>query len=90
VDIGAAIFGAIIFALAYMVPVIVAWSRLTHNRWRVTVLTVAAGWTGVGWAVALAMAITGDVVKSWPYSRDLDDVRTIRAWADNEIERLTK
>jgi len=47
-----------IFALAlYFVPAIVAALRHTHNATAILLVNIFFGWTGIGWFVALIMAI---------------------------------
>lgn len=41
----------------YMLPTIVAYKRLVPNFGSIAVINVLLGWTLVGWAVALAMAV---------------------------------
>lgn len=41
----------------YFAPAIIAVRRRVPNRWSVVVVNVLLGWTVVGWAVALAMAV---------------------------------
>ncbi len=48
----------LIFALAlYFVPAIVAALRHTHNATAILLINIFFGWTGIGWFVALIMAI---------------------------------
>lgn len=48
----------LVFALAlYFVPAIVAAVRQTHNSTAILLLNIFTGWTGIGWVVALVMAI---------------------------------
>ena len=42
---------------AYLAPSLVALDRKPPNKWSVVVVNVLLGWTLVGWAVALAMAV---------------------------------
>lgn len=41
----------------YLLPSILAFNRQVPNRWSVVVINVLLGWTLIGWAVALAMAV---------------------------------
>lgn len=41
----------------YLLPSLLAFDRKVPNKWSVVVLNVLLGWTLVGWAVALAMAV---------------------------------
>ena len=48
----------LIFALAlYFVPAIIAALRHTHNATAILLVNIFFGWTGIGWFVALIMAI---------------------------------
>jgi RsiW-degrading membrane proteinase PrsW (M82 family) len=41
----------------YLAPSIVALNRTPPHKWSIVVVNVLLGWTVVGWAVALAMAV---------------------------------
>lgn len=41
----------------YLLPTIIAFDRSVINKWSVAVINILLGWTFVGWAVALAMAV---------------------------------
>lgn len=41
----------------YLAPSIVALDRKPPHKWSIVVVNVLLGWTVVGWAVALAMAV---------------------------------
>lgn len=46
------------FALAiYFVPSILAFDRKVSSPWSVFVINLLLGWTLIGWAVALALAV---------------------------------
>ena len=48
----------LIFVLAlYFAPAIIAAVRHTHNATGILLLNIFLGWTGIGWFVALLMAI---------------------------------
>ena len=47
----------LIVLLVYFVPTLVAMIREVPNRWSVVVINALLGWTLIGWAVALAMAV---------------------------------
>lgn len=48
----------LVLALAiYFLPAIVALYRKVANKWSVVVINALLGWTLIGWAVALAMAV---------------------------------
>jgi hypothetical protein len=50
---------------AYFVPAFIAFSRGHRYKWVITVLSIAGGWTGFLWIVALAWAV-------WPRGHDQD------------------
>jgi hypothetical protein len=43
-------------AAVYFTPAIIAWTRHPPHRGWATIINVFAGWTVIGWAIALAMA----------------------------------
>ena len=43
--------------VAYLLPVLIGWSRHVHDLAAVVVINIALGWTLVGWVIALAMAL---------------------------------
>jgi hypothetical protein len=52
--------GFLILALLlglYFLPTIIALDRGVVNKWSVLVINLLLGWTLIGWAVALAMAV---------------------------------
>jgi T4 superinfection immunity protein len=53
------IFGtvAVIIMIAYLLPVLIGWSRHVADLGSVAVINIALGWTLVGWVIALAMAV---------------------------------
>lgn len=50
----------VIIAL-YLLPTIVAWGRIHHQKWAILVLNLAFGWTVIGWFAALIWANTAVV-----------------------------
>lgn len=55
---GAAVFVLVLVIIAlYFVPTIVASSRKVTNTGSVFVINLLLGWSLIGWAVALAMAV---------------------------------
>ena len=56
-----AVYWLVFFSIpvAYFTPAIVALARGNPNRGPVVVVDLLLGWTGVGWIVALAMALQG-------------------------------
>jgi Superinfection immunity protein len=42
---------------AYLLPVLIGWSRHVPDLGSVAVINIALGWTLVGWVIALAMAL---------------------------------
>lgn len=53
------VFGtvAVIIMIAYLLPVLIGWSRRVADLGSVAVINIALGWTLVGWVIALAMAL---------------------------------
>ena len=53
------VFGtvALIIMIAYLLPVLIGWSRHVADLGAVAVINIALGWTLVGWVIALAMAL---------------------------------
>lgn len=45
-------------AVIYVVPALVAYNRHHHQRAAIAVLNILAGWTAVGWVIALVWAAT--------------------------------
>ena len=41
----------------YFAPTFISFHREVANKWSVVVINVLLGWTLIGWAVALAMAV---------------------------------
>jgi hypothetical protein len=42
----------------YLAPVWIALGRRHPRRWAIVLLTLATGWTGVGWIAALVWAVS--------------------------------
>jgi len=56
------ILGAVILItglVLYFLPVIIAVTGRQRNAGSVAVVDIFLGWTGIGWVVALAMAVSG-------------------------------
>ena len=53
------VFGtvALIIMIAYLLPVLIGWSRHVADLGSLAVINIALGWTLVGWVIALAMAL---------------------------------
>jgi hypothetical protein len=47
-------------AFFYFVPAIAAFTRQKRNAGAITVLNIFAGWTFIGWIVALVWAVSED------------------------------
>ena len=62
VDTGTLVVTLFVFGL-YLLPSIIALDRKVANKWSVVVINVLLGWTLVGWAVALAMAVRDQTAK---------------------------
>jgi len=52
-----ALIGFLIIASLYMLPTIIGWQRKVVNIGSVAAINLLLGWTLIGWAVALAMAL---------------------------------
>jgi Superinfection immunity protein len=66
---GLAVFIIAVFIIVlYFVPMIVAYKRNHRQGMAITVLNLFAGWTALGWIVALVWACTSDVLPSRPAS----------------------
>jgi hypothetical protein len=55
-----ALIGLFILVMAmgiYFVPTLIAFDRQVVNKWSVLVVNGLLGWTLIGWAVALALAV---------------------------------
>jgi hypothetical protein len=44
--------------LVVLIPTFVAYARVHHNRQAICALNLLAGWTGLGWVIALVWALT--------------------------------
>jgi hypothetical protein len=55
----------IFFGVLYFLPAIIAAVRHTHNSAGILLLNIFLGWTGVGWFVALLMALLS--APRWAY-----------------------
>lgn len=65
-DVVFGLFVLMVVATLYFTPAIVAHNREVSSRWSVTVINALLGWTLIGWAIALAMAVSGAPVKNAP------------------------
>lgn len=72
----ASLVGFCVLVALYMVPAIIAAARRVTNWGSVFAINLLLGWTLVGWALALAMALRTDVprgtdpqpwVEPWPW-----------------------
>jgi len=52
------VFMILLIAWIYFVPALVARRRRHHNRVAIFALYLLAGWTAVGWIIALVWALT--------------------------------
>ena len=57
-----------ILAMLYLVPAFVAAGRHHRNMGAITVLTLLAGWTLIGWIIALVWACTHSTATAAPQS----------------------
>lgn len=49
--------GVAVFAAVYVLPTVVASLRESPNVGLIKIINVFLGWTGIGWVVAMAMAL---------------------------------
>lgn len=45
----------VVLVLLYFLPSMLAWSRKSQRRWKITAINVLLGWTVIGWIVAMVM-----------------------------------
>lgn len=60
---GIGIFGIIVILALYFIPLMVANGRKHQNAMAIGVLNVFAGWTFIGWVIALVWACTGNTAE---------------------------
>lgn len=41
--------------MVYVLPTMLAWSRRSNRRWRITAVNLLLGWTVIGWFTAIIM-----------------------------------
>jgi hypothetical protein len=51
----------------YWVPTIAGWNK--RDRWGIFFLNLGAGWTGIGWVVAIVWAFRGEKREQWAAHR---------------------
>jgi hypothetical protein len=51
----------------YFAPSLIAAARRTHNATGIFLLNLFLGWTGIGWIIALLLAICSSPVYYHPY-----------------------
>jgi len=56
----ALLFGIFFLLVLYFLPTIIAFSRYKRNVVAILVLNILAGWTFVGWVIAIVWAFTKD------------------------------
>lgn len=49
-------FLLMVLAVLYALPTLVAWSRKVNNLGQIALLNILAGWTFIGWIVAIVWA----------------------------------
>jgi hypothetical protein len=54
----------ILFAYLYFIPSIIAFRNSKNNRFVILLINIFFGGTGLGWLVALALALSGNEEKS--------------------------
>jgi hypothetical protein len=80
---------ALACAALYLLPVLIGWARRVPDIGSVAVINVLLGWTLVGWAAALAMALRSShpgppavqVVQHLPPLQPWPDQQTPAGWA---------
>ena len=45
--------------IGYIIPGLIAWDRVHHDRHKIWIVTIVLGWTGFGWLIALIWALSG-------------------------------
>ncbi|HKM79600.1 MAG TPA: superinfection immunity protein [Candidatus Acidoferrum sp.] len=55
------VFLALLSLAIYFIPTFIVWNKTKKNTTAIFVLNLLAGWTGIGWLVALIWALTSDV-----------------------------
>ncbi|MBL0938644.1 MAG: superinfection immunity protein [Gemmatimonadaceae bacterium] len=45
----------VVLVLLYLLPSMLAWSRRSSRRWKVTLINVLLGWTVIGWIASMVM-----------------------------------
>jgi hypothetical protein len=80
---------AVACAALYLLPVLIGWARRVPDIGSVAVINVLLGWTLVGWAAALAMALRSprpaplpvQVVQHFPQPQPWPDQQTQAGWS---------
>ena len=81
---------AVLIAIAYFLPGVVASLRGSSNHMAVWVITLFLGWTYVGWVVALAMALSGKARSQRAEIEQLrKELRSIRWLLETYIPKQT-
>lgn len=45
----------VVLVLLYGLPSMLAWSRRSSRRWKITAINLLLGWTVIGWVVAMVL-----------------------------------
>ncbi len=48
----------VVLVLLYVLPTMLAWKRQSRRRWTITAINLLAGWTGIGWIVAMVLTFS--------------------------------
>lgn len=54
------LFGIFLLLILYFLPTLIAFSRYKRNVVAILVLNILAGWTFIGWIIAIVWAFTKD------------------------------
>lgn len=68
----------VLFLVLSVLPIIIALSRQHHNALAIIALTIVAGWTIIGWIVALVWSLTE--VKHKPAAQQFTDNAPFSVW----------
>ena len=49
----------IVGGIGYIAPGLIAWDRGHHDQRKIWIVTIFLGWTGIGWLIALILALSG-------------------------------
>lgn len=79
----------IVLIALYFVPSFVAWGRKNHTS-AIFALNLFLGWTGIGWIVALVMALWSNPAAAAPREPVESDWRTELGEIRRDAQRLSR